>query len=170
MTGIARTGDVFELRGPIGGWFVWLPRLTHPLALVAGGSGIVPLMAILRQRASATTPPPATLLHSVRTADERIYADELARLAAGDPALRVVHTLTRDAPDGWTGPRRRIDRDLLRDTVPPPHARPIVYVCGPTGLVETVADTLVDLGHPPVHIRTERFGPSGTRPVIPVTS
>jgi ferredoxin-NADP reductase len=158
-----RQGDVFEVRGPIGGYFVWLPHLRRPLALIAGGSGIVPLMAMLRQRAAVRTAAavaPARLLHSVRSADERIYHAELERLAAADHDLRVVHTLTRMQPPGWAGYQRRIDRALLQDVLWPAEAAPLIYVCGPTAMVESVATALVELGHAAPSIRTERFGPS----------
>jgi ferredoxin-NADP reductase len=164
LTREARKGDGFELRGPIGGYFVWLPHLQRPVALIAGGSGIVPLMAMLRHRAairSATVVPAAVLLHSVRSPDERIYQAELERIAAADAALRVVHTLTRMQPAGWTGYRRRIDRALLQDVIWPAARAPLIYVCGPTAMVEAVANQLVELGHAPQAIRTERFGPSG---------
>ena len=164
LAGVARVGDVFELRGPIGGYFVWLPHLRRSTVLVAGGSGIVPLMAMLRQRAhlreAGEEPAPARLLYSARTIEDVIYRKELDALAADDADLHVAYTLTRAQPPGWTGHRRRIDRALLEESVAPADA--LVYVCGPTSLVESVANHLVDLGHPPVAIRTERFGPSGT--------
>jgi ferredoxin-NADP reductase len=164
-----RAGDKLELRGPIGGYFVWDVSLTGPLFLVAGGSGIVPLMAMLRHRnaALASTAPdvrhrlPTRLLYSSRRWDEVIYRDELTRLAETDTTLEVTHTLTREQPESWSGFRRRIDRAMLEEVAWPPSEQPRVFVCGPTPLVEAVASTLVELGHQPAHIKTERFGPTG---------
>jgi len=164
LTDVVRESDVFELRGPIGGYFVWLPHLRRPLALIAGGSGVVPLMAMLRHRAAvrvAAEVAPARLLYSARSADERIYNAELERLASEDEDLRVAYALTRTQPSGWTGYRRRIDRAMLQDVIWPADAAPLIYVCGPTAMVEVVATELVELGHPAPAIRTERFGPSG---------
>ena len=165
LTDALGVGDRLELRGPIGGYFVWEPSLAGPLFLVAGGSGIVPLMAMLRTRASAPAArraaAPATLLYSSRSWDDVIYRDELARLA-DDPDVRVVHTLTRSQPPGWTGFMRRIDADMLTEVSPPAAARPHIYVCGSTALVESVAQTLVELGHEPARVKTERFGPTGS--------
>jgi ferredoxin-NADP reductase len=154
-------GDLLELRGPVGGYFVWEPRLGGPLLLVSGGSGVVPLMAMLRQRAAAGSAVPARLLHSSRTFDDILYREELERLAAGDPDLRVTHTLTRAQPPGWDGYARRIDAAMLAEVAWPPGDRPLAYVCGPTRLVEAVANALVELGHDPGRVRTERFGPTG---------
>jgi ferredoxin-NADP reductase len=153
-------GDLVEVRGPIGGYFVW--ELAHggPLLLVAGGSGVVPLMAMLRERASADQKPPAALLYSSRTFEDVIYRDELSALAAGDPGLRVIQTLTRSQPPGWTGYDRRIDRAMLAEAIAAAGASPLVYICGPTLLVEAAADGLVELGVPPAQVRTERFGPT----------
>ena len=161
-------GDTIELRGPIGGYFVWNIPLGGPLFLVAGGSGIVPLMAMLRHRNAALATRadhrqrlPARLLYSSRRWDEVIYRDELAHLAENDKTLEVVHTLTRDQPDGWTGFARRIDRAMLEKVAWPASEQPRVFVCGPTPLVESVAGSLVDLGHQPALVKTERFGPTG---------
>jgi ferredoxin-NADP reductase len=169
LTDELRLGDTLELRGPIGGHFVWDLRIGGPLLLVGGGSGIVPLRAMLRHRASAlgTTDAaarhhiPARLLYSSRRWDEVIYRDELARLIEGDPTLEVTLTLTREPPQGWTGFRRRIDRMMLAEVAWPPAERPHVFVCGPTSLVEAVAAALVELGHDPERVKTERFGPTG---------
>jgi len=164
---VLHVGDTLELRGPIGGYFVWDTPAGGPLLLVGGGSGIVPLMAMLRHRSAAlgTTTArhglPARLLYSSRRWDEVIYRDELARLAEADPSLEVVHTLTREQPEGWTGFKRRIDRAMLEEIAWPPSEQPRVFVCGPTPLVETVSATLVDLGHQPALVKTERFGPTG---------
>jgi ferredoxin-NADP reductase len=163
LVGELRAGDQLELRGPVGGYFVWEPRLGGPLLLVAGGSGVVPLMAMLRQRAASDAggTVPARLLYSSRTQADIIYRDELERLAAADPTLRVSHTLTRSQPPGWQGWSRRIDAAMLREVAWPPAERPLAYVCGPTSLVESVAAILVEFGHDPVRVRTERFGPTG---------
>ncbi|MFL5951433.1 MAG: ferredoxin reductase [Gaiellaceae bacterium] len=147
-------GDRFELRGPIGGWFVWdADESTDPLFLVAGGSGVVPLMAMLRHRRATGSTVPARLLYSSRTLEDVIYRDELDTLDA-----EVVQTLTREQPSGWTGFGRRVDRELLQEVAYPPEHNPRVYVCGPTRFVEAVADSLVGLGHKPGRIKTERFG------------
>jgi ferredoxin-NADP reductase len=159
LTEELRAGDQIELRGPVGGYFVWQHTLGGPLLLVGGGSGIVPLMAMLRHRAATRVDVPATLLLSSRSWDEVIYRDELERLD-GD-GCRVVHTLTRDQPGGWTGYARRVDVEMLRDVGPPASDRPHIYVCGPTPFVEAVASALVELGHDPMRIKTERFGPTG---------
>ncbi|HEV7596073.1 MAG TPA: ferredoxin reductase [Gemmatimonadaceae bacterium] len=163
-----RTGDKLELRGPIGGYFVWDVSLGGPLFLVAGGSGIVPLMAMLRHRNAAVGGAeaerhrlPARLLYSSRGWDEVIYRDELARLVETDKALEVRHTLTRAQPQGWSGFKRRIDRTMLEEVAWPPSEKPQVFVCGPTPLVESAAQALVELGHEPARIKTERFGPTG---------
>ena len=155
-----RPGDQVEVRGPVGGWFVWRPEQTEPVLLVGGGSGVVPLMAIARQHAAAGSAAPLRLVHSVRTPEALLYADELATLAKG-PAVEVTHVFTRTAPDGWSGPVGRLDAARLRDLAFPSGDRPTSYVCGPTGFVETVADVLVSTGHDPARVRTERFGPSG---------
>jgi ferredoxin-NADP reductase len=147
-------GDRFELRGPIGGWFVWdADESTDPLFLVAGGSGVVPLMAMLRHRRATGSTVPARLLYSSRTLADVIYRDELETVGA-----EVVQTLTRERPPGWTGHARRVDAALLQEVSYPPELDPRVYVCGPTRFVEAVADSLVGLGHKPGRIRTERFG------------
>jgi ferredoxin-NADP reductase len=163
-----RAGDSLELRGPIGGYFVWDVPLGGPLLLVAGGSGIVPLMAMLRHRnaalaagADARRRLPARVLYSSRRWDEVIYRDELGRLAENDTTLHVTHTLTREQPEGWTGFRRRIDRAMLEEVAWPASEQPRVFVCGPTPLVESVASSLVELGHQPALVKTERFGPTG---------
>ena len=155
-------GDRLEARGPIGGYFVWEAALGGPLLLVAGGSGVVPLMAMARHRAHAATGVVARLLFSSRGPDEVIYADELDRLAAANDGFDVVHTLTRRQPAGWTGYARRIDEPMLAEVLEPLGSATRAYACGPTALVETVANGLVRLGLPPDRIRTERFGPTGT--------
>jgi ferredoxin-NADP reductase len=155
-------GDRLEVRGPIGGYFVWDADLGGPLLLVAGGSGVVPLMAIARHRARAAAPVRARLLFSSRGPDEIIYRDELVRLAAAGVGFEVLHTLTRQQPPGWKGYARRIDEQMLADVLEPLGAATRAYACGPTALVETVANGLVRLGLSPDRIRTERFGPTGT--------
>jgi ferredoxin-NADP reductase len=154
------TGDRFELRGPIGGYFVWEAG-SGPLLLAAGGSGIVPLMAMLRHRDAAGSDEPATLLYSARTLDDVIYRDELARLAAEDGGPEVAYTLTRERPEGWTGYDRRVDAAMLAEVLGPADPAATAFVCGPTRFVETVADALVGLGHDPARVKTERFGPTG---------
>jgi ferredoxin-NADP reductase len=163
------SGDKLELRGPIGGYFVWDVATGGPLLLVAGGSGIVPLMAMLRHRdailgadAAARDRLPVRLLYSSRRWESVIYRDELARMAAKDTAVEVMHTLTREQPAGWTGFKRRIDRAMLEAVAWPASERPHAFVCGPTSLVEAVASDLVELGHQPALIKTERFGPTGS--------
>ena len=155
-------GDQLEVRGPIGGYFVWEPGLGGPLLLVAGGSGIVPLMAMLRHRAVTGSHIPARLLYSARTREDIIYAGELDRLfQQGNGQLEVYYTLTRAQPPGWTGYSRRIDRAMLEEVATPLGEPPHAYVCGPTLLVESVANQLVALGVEPAAIKTERFGPTG---------
>ena len=156
----ARPGDRFEIRGPIGGHFVWRPTMTEPLLLIAGGSGVVPLMAMLRDRAANGAPVTARLIYSSRTFDDIIYRAELEQLA-GDERLNVIHTLTDAQPAGWTGESRLIDRDMLARNGFAPRERPRIYICGPTGLVEAAARYLVELGHPAEAVKTERFGPTG---------
>ena len=157
LTEEAQPGDVFELRGPIGGYFVWHPGLEGPLLLVGGGSGLVPLMAMLRHRRAAGSTADARLLLSARTIEDVFYREELE----ADPA-QVRITLTRGpAPPGWEGWTRRIDRDMLLAVGPEPSQGPRVYVCGPTPFVEEAARLLVELGHEPAGVHTERFGPTG---------
>jgi ferredoxin-NADP reductase len=156
-----RTGDRFEVRGPIGGWFVWTPDRGGPLLLVAGGSGIVPLMAMIRHRAAAGDTTPTRLVYSSRTLEDVIYRQELDELAARRDGLETFLTLTREQPSGWTGYTRRVDRDLLEETAWRPAERPRVFICGSTGFVEATANALVDLGHDAARIKTERFGATG---------
>ena len=149
-------GDVFEVRGPIGGYFVWDGDEPEPVLLVAGGSGVVPLMAMARHRAQVGSTAPMRLLYSSRTWDDVIYRDELETLG-----IEVVHTLTRQQPPGWSGYSRRIDDELLREVAFPAADGPRVYVCGSTRFVDAAADGLVRLGYDPRSIRTERFGATG---------
>ena len=156
---VLSVGDPLELRGPVGGYFVWRPSDDQPVQLIAGGSGIVPLMAMARAHAQAASAAPVKLLYSVRGPDEAIYADELAALAAGGLDLRFAYT--RRTPPEWPAPAGRVDAALLAASTWTPADEPRVYVCGPTPFVEVVANLLVDAGHEPASIRTERFGPSG---------
>ena len=158
LTQVVLPGDQFELRGPIGGYFTWTAELGGPLLLVAGGSGIAPLMSMLRYRQDVGSDVPTRLLYSSRSYDEVIYREELSRPAEG---VEIVQTLTRGQPSGWTGFARRIDRAMLEEVAWPADASPLAYVCGPTGLVESVANLLVELGYAPTWVRTERFGPTG---------
>ena len=155
-------GDRLEVRGPIGGYFVWEAPLGGPLLLIAGGSGVVPLMAMARHRARAGSRTPARLLFSSRGPDEIIYREELEALTAAGDGFEVLHALTRRQPPGWSGYARRIDERMLAEVIDPLGAATRAYACGPTALVETVANGLVRLGLPPDRIRTERFGPTGT--------
>jgi ferredoxin-NADP reductase len=157
LTEEARPGDQFEIRGPVGGYFVWDPSPGGAVLLVGGGSGIVPLMAMARQRAANGDDVTTRLLYSARTLDDVIYRDDLAKLN-GD-GFDVVYTLTREQPEGWTGYARRVDRDLLAEIAPDELA--LTFVCGPTPFVEAVAEALVELGHDPSRVKTERFGPTG---------
>jgi ferredoxin-NADP reductase len=161
LTDELRSGDKLELRGPIGGWFTWELKEGGPLFLVAGGSGIAPLAAMIRHRAAAGSEAPCRLLYSSRSREETIFADELDRLAASDGSLAVIETLTRSQPPGWTGYARRIDDDMLAEVAPSPEQGSLTFVCGPTPLVESVATALVELGHDAGRIKTERFGPTG---------
>jgi ferredoxin-NADP reductase len=160
FVGEVRAGDRFEVRGPIGGHFVWTADRGGPLLLIAGGSGVVPLMAMLRHRVAVRSRVKATLLYSSRRLADVIYREELEQLAAGGDGLRVVHTLTREQPPGWTGLARRIDRTMLEDVGFAARERPQVFTCGPAGLVEMAGQLLVELGHEPELVKTERFGPS----------
>ncbi len=154
-------GDRFEVRGPIGGYFVWDRSIGGPLLLVAGGSGVVPLMAMLRHRAVAGVKDPARLLYSARTYEQIIYAQELERLA-GEDGLTLAYTLTRSQPAGWKGYTRRVDDAMLKEVSAPLRRDVNAFVCGPTALVEVAADGLERAGLAPDRIRTERFGPSGS--------
>jgi ferredoxin-NADP reductase len=158
LTEELRPGDGLELRGPIGGYFVWGPEDGGPLLLVAGGSGVVPLRAMVRHRQRSGNDSPVRLLYSSRTLDDVIYRAELEQHADG---VEVVHTLTREQPPGWTGYARRVDADLLGEVAWPAGDGALAFVCGPTSFVETVAGGLVGLGYPPARVKTERFGATG---------
>lgn len=161
LTEELRPGDVIEVRGPVGGYFVWDPDAEGHVFLVAGGSGIVPLMAMARQRAAEGSSVPTRLLYSSRALDDVIYRDELASLADRADGFEVAYTLTRAQPPEWNGYRRRVDRELLAEVAPSPSDLAVAFVCGPTPFVEAVAEGLVGLGHDPQKVRTERFGPTG---------
>jgi len=156
-------GDTIELRGPVGGYFTWSADNPAPLMLIAGGSGIVPLMSMLRTRARAANRPPARLLYSSRNFEEIVFRSELDGLVVTQDGLSVAHTLTRGAPANWNGETRRVDPEMLAKYAFPATQAPHNFICGPTAFVETVADRLVALGHPETVIKTERFGPTGER-------
>jgi ferredoxin-NADP reductase len=161
LTEELREGDELELRGPIGGHFTWRTRDGGPLLLLAGGSGLVPLMAMLRHRIAQADDTEARLLVSSRSLDDLLYAQELERVR-GERGVTVQITLTRAQPPGWTGLSRRLDAEMLSELGPAPGERPLVFVCGPTAFVEHAADALVALGHSAERIHAERFGPSGS--------
>ena len=161
LVGELRPADKVELRGPIGGYFVWRAPGDQPLLLIAGGSGIVPLMAMVRHRAAARDKTPVRLLYSSRTFEDLIYRDELEKLSADDETLDVRHTLTRSHPDGWRGYTRRLDRQMIDDVAWPAPPAPDVFICGPTSFVEAAASLLVEHGYEPRQIKTERFGATG---------
>jgi ferredoxin-NADP reductase len=161
LTDVLMAGDKLEFRGPIGGYFTWEEGDGGPLFLVGGGSGIAPLMAMIRHRAAAGSDVPTRLLYSSRSYEEIIHREELEDLAARDGSLEVIHTLTRSRPAGWGGYDRRIDAEMLAEVGPYPDERPRAFVCGPTSFVEAVADALVGLGHDPARVKTERFGATG---------
>jgi ferredoxin-NADP reductase len=154
-------GDRFEVRGPIGGYFVWDAAAADPVLLIGGGSGVVPLMAMIRQRARVMSRTPCTLLYSSRTPDDVIYAAELAQLVMRNDGLRVVYAYTRVQPPGWTGYARRIDMAMIGDVLETTGRMAQAFICGPTPLVESAAEALVGLGLSPSQVKTERFGPSG---------
>jgi ferredoxin-NADP reductase len=158
LTDTIAVGEGLELRGPVGGWFVWRPAHENPVLLVAGGSGVVPLMAMIRARSVAKTKQPFRLIYSVRTPGDACYAEELSRRVRDDPGLDVRFVYTRKTPDGWPNPPKRIDVATINSYGWPADFTPDCYVCGPTTFVEAAADILVALGHDPKRIRTERFG------------
>lgn len=160
LTEELRVGDQMELRGPVGGYFVWEAAAGGPLLLAAGGSGIVPLRAIIRERQRSGSDVPVRLLYSSRTQADVIYQPELDSYGNGD-GIAVSYTLTRDQPPGWTGRTGREDAALLARAAWPADKEPLAFVCGPTSFVETVAEGLVGLGYPPGRVKTERFGGTG---------
>jgi ferredoxin-NADP reductase len=153
-------GDPLEIRGPVGGWFVWKPEHEGPIQLIGGGSGVVPLMAMLRAHSQAGSTAPARLLYSVRSPASVYYVSDLKEVAMSED-VEVTFAYTREAPAGEARPPHRIDADLLKSVAFQPGDEPTTYVCGPTPFVETVADLLVAAGHDPARVRTERFGPTG---------
>jgi ferredoxin-NADP reductase len=161
LTDVLMVGDKLELRGPIGGYFVWEAEDGGPLLLVGGGSGVAPLMAMIRHRAAVGSGVPTRLLYSSRSYEEIIYRKELEDLAAQGGSLEVIHTLTRSRPEGWSGYGRRIDTEMLREVSWPANENPLAFVCGPTPFVEAVGAALVGLGHDPAQVKTERFGATG---------
>jgi ferredoxin-NADP reductase len=158
LTDVLAVGDPIELRGPVGGWFVWRAAQTAPVLLVAGGSGVVPLMAMIRARGAVRGRQPFRLIYSVRTPEDACYAEELSRRVRDDPGLDVRYVYTRKAPAGWPDPPQRLGVATMNTYGWPPDFAPDVFVCGPTSFVETAADILVALGHDPRKVRTERFG------------
>ena len=158
LTDVYQVGDPIELRGPVGGWFVWREAQAAPVLLVAGGSGVVPLMSMIRVRGAIRGRQPFRLIYSVRTPQDAVYADELARRVRDDPGLDVRYVYTRKTPEGWPEPPRRIGVATVNTYGWPPEFGPDCFVCGPTSFVETAADILVALGHDPQKIKTERFG------------
>jgi ferredoxin-NADP reductase len=163
LTRTVSVGDRLEVRGPVGGWFVWRPEQTEPVQLIAGGSGIAPLMCMLRAGTQAGGTAPMRLLYSVRGPESVFYRSDLSQVAGG-AAVDVTYAYSRVTPAGWTRPAGRVDADLLDEVAWPASRAPSCYVCGPTGFVETISDLLVAAGHEPARIRTERFGPSGGQP------
>ena len=160
LTDELRSGDELELRGPIGGYFVWDASEPGPVLLVAGGSGIVPFRAMLRHRRATNSDAPVRLLYSVRSQEEIIYGRELMDLS-GDEGVDIRYTLTRTSPPGWSGYSGRIDRRLIEEVSWPAAEEPLNLVCGPSGFVETAAGVLAEAGNPQRRVRTERFGPTG---------
>ena len=159
LTDEVRAGDELELRGPVGGHFTWRTGDGGPLLLIAGGSGLVPLMAMLRHRAAHESTVDTRLLLSARSFEDVLFRAELGMLTSD--GLTVHYTLTREQPADWTGFARRLDADMLVAVGPEPSRGPLIFVCGPTAFVERAADLLVELGHKPAAIRAERFGPTG---------
>jgi len=155
-----QVGDQIEIRGPIGGYFVWQEALGGPVQLIGGGSGVVPLMAMLRARIRSGSDIPFRYFSSARSHEDLLFQNELDAIGS-EERVTVAHTLTRSHPEDWRGPTRRVDKAMLEEHTWPPDGQPLVYVCGPTGFVESVATLLVEIGHAADLIRTERFGPSG---------
>jgi ferredoxin-NADP reductase len=163
LTQELRVGDLLELRGPIGGWFVWRAEQTEPVQLVAGGSGIVPLMSMIRSHATAGNKSPFRLLYSVRKPEAVFYRDELEALSAQDPSVSITYAYTRVTPKHWPRRAGRIDAALIAETAWPANLSPTCYLCGPTSFVETATGLLIAAGIGGDMIKTERFGPTGDR-------
>jgi ferredoxin-NADP reductase len=161
LTGVFSTGNPLEIRGPVGGWFVWRPAEPGPVLLVAGGSGIVPLMAMIRTRRAANSQARFRLVYSVRTPGDLYYATELGHPPPGDDGVDVSYVFTRATPEDWPVPPRRIQVDDLLAEDFSARVQPACFVCGPTAFVEVVATMLVGLGYDPSRVKTERFGPTG---------
>src|ERR671924_71263 len=161
MHDVLVSGDRIEMRGPIGGYFVWEASMNEPLLLIAGGSGVVPLMSMIRHRATAGAKNPTSLLYSSRNFEDIIYYDQLEKLRTANHGVQVFHTLTRSQPSDWKGYARRIDTDMLKQVAQPLGRSVQIFICGPTLLVESVANSLVKVGISSNQIRTERFGPTG---------
>ena len=161
LVGELRVGDKLELRGPIGGFFVWQAGGDQPLFLIGGGSGVVPLMAMLRHRAQSSKKAPARLLYSSRSLADIIYRQELEGLSTAGDGLDLFETLTREKPAGWTGYTRRVDQAMLKEVAWPADQMPATFICGPTSFVEAAASLLVAMGYEPRSIKTERFGATG---------
>ena len=163
LTQEVAVSDRIELRGPIGGWFVWRPRQTELIQLIAGGTGIVPLMAMIRSRVSAGSTTPFRLLYSVRDPGAILYGDELQAFSHQERFVTVTYAYTRAVPKDWSRAAGRIDAPLIADKTWPPDLAPTCYVCGPTSFVESASNLLAAAGNDPNRIRTERFGPTGER-------
>jgi ferredoxin-NADP reductase len=161
LTEDLQTGDQMEIRGPIGGYFVWDGDKADPLLLVAGGSGVVPFRSILRHRARIGSIAPVRLLYSARSLPDVIYRQELDELGRPASGVEVIYTLTRQQPPGWTGRTGRVNPAMLTEVAWPAAAEPLAFVCGPTPFVESVAAGLVGLGYPPARVKTERYGGTG---------
>jgi ferredoxin-NADP reductase len=162
LVDIAQPGDMVEVRGPVGGYFIWQQETDPaPVLLLAGGSGIVPLMSMIRARAAAGSRVPFRLIYSTRGPDDAIYADELRRRVRDDGGLAVAYAYTRNVPEGWPRPPGRLDAELLTAAGWPADLGPAAFVCGPTGFVEAMANLLVAQGNDPSRVKTERFGPTG---------
>jgi ferredoxin-NADP reductase len=160
LDNVATVGTQLEVKGPLGGYFIWDSQDSHPIVLIGGGSGVVPLMSILRSHQHVQSMAPLTLLLSSRNIDHVLYRKELLDRPAFSSEVKIIHTLTDQQPPAWTGYRRRIDSEMLRHVVQDIE-QSIFYVCGPTAMVEAVANTLVDMGVNPGRVKTERFGPTG---------
>ena len=161
LVGNLMVGDQLEIRGPVGGWFVWRPTDTNPVQLIAGGSGIVPLMSMIRAHEASENPSPFRLLYSLKSPEAGFYREELLTLRQESPKLTVDYVYTRSVPKGWPGAPKRLTAETLLATVLPAEVAPDIFICGQTIFVETVAEWLVQAGYPTASIKTERFGGTG---------